>query len=101
MTTRNTSSSKSVSSTPVRSAIEKAGNYSIAGISLPEIAVLGAAGYVLWKNREKIETFLTDNGIEVPAILSGDMSNLVQTGANLLANKNNSSSTSSRTRHDA
>jgi hypothetical protein len=54
---------------------------SIAGISLPEIAILGAAGFVLWKNRSKIQSLLEQNGIAVPTILSGDFSELLQKGA--------------------
>jgi len=59
----------------------------IAGISLPEIAVLGAAGFVLWKNREKVQTFLQDNGIETPSFLSGDLTNLIQSGVSMIGNK--------------
>jgi hypothetical protein len=87
------STSKAVSQT--RSLGEKASAYQIAGISLPEIAILGAAGYVLWRNRKKIETFLNDNGIDTPSFMSGDVNDLLQTGANLLS-KNGKKAESSR-----
>ena len=60
---------------------------SFGGISLPEIAILGAAGFVLWKNRSKIQAFLENNGINVPTFLSGDLSQLVQTGASAIHNR--------------
>jgi hypothetical protein len=76
----------------------------IGGISLAEVAVLGAAGFVLWRNRAKIQTLLEDNNINVPSFLSSDLSDLIQSGVSLIANKESKSSTatSSRSRrHDA
>ena len=79
------STSASAVSTKGKSLVDKASAYQIAGISIPEIAILGAAGYVLWRNREKIESFLNDKGIETPAFMSGDVNDLLQTGVNLLS----------------
>jgi hypothetical protein len=81
----------------------------IAGISLPEIAVLGAAGFVLWKNRSKIQALLEKNGIEVPSVFTGDFSELLQKGATAMgaqgekSDRSHSSSEgrSSVRRHDA
>jgi hypothetical protein len=72
----------------------------LGGISLPEIAVLGAAGFVLWKNREKISTLLEDNGINVPSFLNSDISDLIQSGVSMLGNQATSKNTTAR-RHDA
>ena len=85
--TNRTSKSTHIASSSARSALQSAKDFNIAGISLPEIAVLAAAGYVVFRNREKIGNFLNENGIEVPTFLTGDMSDLVQSGANLLAGK--------------
>jgi hypothetical protein len=57
----------------------------LAGISLPEIAVLGAAGFVLWRNRSKIQSLLEDNGINVPSIFSADLPELIQSGVSLIS----------------
>jgi hypothetical protein len=81
-------SAKSAASS-VKSAVDKMP--SIAGISLPEIAVLGAAGFVLWKNRSKIQSLLEQNGIAVPSILSGDFSELLQKGATAMGGQGNNS----------
>jgi hypothetical protein len=62
-------------------------NFSFGGISLPELAVLGAAGFVVWKNREKIVGLLEDNGITAPSILSGNVSELVQSGISMISGK--------------
>ena len=53
----------------------------VGGISLPEIAILGAAGFVLWRNRDKIVSFLEENGIDSPSFLSADLSDLIRQGA--------------------
>ena len=72
------------------------------GITLPEIAVLGAAGFVVWKNREKIQSLLEEHGISVPSFLSGDLSELIQSGVSAIANREQSaSSRASSRRHDA
>lgn len=75
----------------------------IAGISILEVALMGAAGFVLWKNREKVKTILTDNGIEVPSFLSSDLNELIQSGVSLMGSKNASDRTTSghRRTHDA
>jgi len=59
----------------------------VAGISIPEVALLGVAGYVLWRNREKIQSLLEDNNIDVPSFLSADFSELIQSGASLIGEK--------------
>ena len=58
-------------------------NYTIAGISLPEVALLGAAGVVVWRNREKIRDFLETRGIDVPAVFTKDLSEIIQSGVNM------------------
>jgi hypothetical protein len=77
----------------------------LGGISIVEIAVLGAAGFVLWKNREKISSLLEDNGITAPAILSSDLSEIIQSGVSMIGNRfgetAKTGTTSSSRRHDA
>ena len=57
------------------------------GISLPEIAVLAAAGFVVWKNRAKISNFLEDNGVGAPSFLNYDLAEIIQSGASLIDTK--------------
>jgi hypothetical protein len=35
-----------------------------------EVALVGAAGFVLWKNREKIQAYLDEKGIDIPGAVS-------------------------------
>jgi hypothetical protein len=56
-------------------------------MTIPEIAVLGAAGYVAWKNRDKIRDFLEERGIDVPDVLTKDLGELVQSGLGFLGNQ--------------
>ena len=96
-TSRNTSSStsmspktKNIGSTSVKpssSNTSALANFSFKGISLPELAVLGAAGFVIWKNRTKIGEILEENGITSPAILSGDFSDVIQSGVSMFSGK--------------
>jgi len=75
---------------------------SFGGISLPEIAVLGAAGFVLWKNRAKISSLLENNGINVPTFLNSDLTDIIQSGVSMIENRGTSPETTSRSRrHDA
>ena len=73
------------------SLLSSVSSLTLGGFSVPEIAVLGAAGFVVWKNRERILSLLEQNGIEVPEVFSGNISNLIQTGVEMLNNKSNSS----------
>lgn len=38
-----------------------------------EIALVGAAGFVLWKNRERIQHYLDERGIDIPGTFSEKM----------------------------
>ena len=71
------------------------------GISIAEIAVLGAAGFVLWKNRSKISALLEENGIAVPSFLNSDISEIIQSGVSMMSDRDDSSPSSSSRRHDA
>ena len=42
----------------------------LAGVSFIEAAIVVAATFVVWKNRLRIQSYLEENGIEVPALLS-------------------------------
>ena len=46
----------------------------LAGISIVELGILAAAGYVVWKNRTQIESLLESAGVEIPGIFHGDFS---------------------------
>ncbi len=54
-------------------------------ITLPEIAILGAAGFVLWKNRGRIKTLLEENGITPSSFLPSQVNEWLKTGADLLS----------------
>ena len=69
----------------VSHAFSKDGALSVGGIAIAELAILGAAGYVLWKNKEQIQILLEKGGVEVPSIMKADMNELVATGASFLA----------------
>jgi hypothetical protein len=80
----------------------------VAGVSLVEIAVLGAAGYVVWKNRDKISNLLEENGMSSPAFLTADFSDLLRSGASAIGvgaatsfAKSSSTSTRGSRRQDA
>ncbi len=77
-TTRNAKST-------VSHAFSKQGALSIGGIAIGELAVLGAAGYVLWKNKDQIQNLLEKGGVQVPSIMKADMNELIATGAAFLA----------------
>ena len=84
-TNQNANDSYHDAKTTVRHAFSKNGALSIGGIAIAEIAVLGAAGYVLWKNRTQIESLLEKGGVQVPSILKADMNELVATSAAFIA----------------
>jgi hypothetical protein len=87
-TTKNVAAKgKEISTNFANSVKEVNAKFNLGGISIPEVAILGAAGYVLWKNRSKIAKLLETNGIEVPVLLNGDFSEVVQSGISLLGNK--------------
>lgn len=53
--------------------------------SAVEVAILGAAGFVMWKNRDKIQSYLESRGIDLSSIVSDKL------GAFLQANKGSES----------
>ena len=78
---------KNLDSGNFKDKIKKAASTTVGGITVVEIALLGAAGVVVWKNRAKIQKLLEKNGISASRLLSGDLSELIQTGAKFFGNK--------------
>ena len=48
---------KNNASTPAKSAVKGVAK-GLTAMTVAELAVIGAAGYVVWKNRDKIQDFL-------------------------------------------
>ena len=46
-----------------------------------EIALVGAAGYVLWKNKDKIQAYLDEKGIDIPGTVSEKFSQWFGSGS--------------------
>jgi hypothetical protein len=89
---------------PVSKSMQSISNFNVGGISLVEMAVLGAAGFVVWKNREKIKDLLESSGLNVPSFLSSDLTDLIQSGVSIVSGKElikNSSSSMKSMKHDA
>ena len=54
-------------------------------MNLAEIAILGAAGFVLWSNREKIKGILEENGITAGSFLPTQITDWLRQGADLFS----------------
>ena len=61
----------------------------LSAITVAEIAVIGAAGFVLWKNREKIQDFLEDKGVDLSSF-KGDIGDWIQRGVDFVKERTES-----------
>ena len=85
MSNQNLTTTANNAKSAVTNAFSRDGVLSFGGISLPELAVLGAAGFVIWKNRSQIEAILKKGGLEMPSMLTGDMNELIASSAAFIA----------------
>jgi hypothetical protein len=72
-------SSKKLSSKKIGSGFSKSikGFEAAGGITILELAALGAAAFVVWKNREAIKNFVAKNEIKIPRVLSEGLENIL------------------------
>ena len=49
----------------------------IGGVTLLEFAAVGAAAFVLWRNRERIQDFMEEHGVKIPAIFSEGLGSIL------------------------